>query len=185
MVAPSVLAFRREHPGLEPQILTSGADVAGQLRSGRLDVVFQEEPVAGRGLATSQVATMARSVWCGRGHPLYGSARIDAAALATVEFVAPPMGVDGIVPDGWPVQLPRRIGLVVDQVRVGVEVCLVEPLLAVLPDVLAAQHGDRLWQLPVDVVPSTPLFGICRQAVSSARSPALLLIEAVRRRAAA
>jgi DNA-binding transcriptional LysR family regulator len=96
------------------------------------------------------------------------------------EFVAPLPDAAGHTPEGWPVDLPRRIGLHVDQMRIGADVCASGELLAVLPDVIARTAGGSLLRrLPVDIVPATPLF-VCRRSAPEAAPRVDAVVEAVR-----
>lgn len=180
-VAPALMRMRREHPLIEPRITTHPlAQVPPMLLRGALDVAFQESNLVCDGLVSTRIATIRRSVYCGRNHRLFDAKRIDARDLSNAEFVAPPPDETGIIPDGWPVGRPRRIGLTTDQLRVGVELCLQGSLLAVLPDALIdAQPLGQLRRLTVAVAPSE-LYAAHRRRLGARPSAAMDLVDTVR-----
>lgn len=180
MVAPAVLRLRREHPGIRARLVTHlSGDIAADLLRGALDVAFQEVPIQRSGLTTHNVGSLKRSVYCGPHHELFGVAGVDPATLEEQEFVAPPPLPDGTTPDGWPIERPRRIALTTDQLRVGLEICLEQPLLAVLPDALAEARSDNLWRLDAVPIPATPVYAAYRTVLGPRKSPAARLVELV------
>jgi DNA-binding transcriptional LysR family regulator len=179
-VAPALVQMRHEHPRLEPTIATRNpASVPQDLLRGSLDVAFQEACVTRDGLTTTRVARIQRGVYCGRKHPLFDARRVTERDLAKAEFVAPPHDPDGVVPDGWPVDKPRRIALTTDQLRVGVDLCETAPLLAVLPDALVSARGGSLRRLPVAFVPPAELFATHRRVLGPRLSAAVDLVARV------
>lgn len=74
----------------------------------------------------------------------------------------------GLTQESWPATLDRRVGMVVDQLWTGLQVCASGELLAVLPDVVASSelYRDRLHRLPVDLVPPTELFALHRSTIA-------------------
>lgn len=180
LVAPAIERLRSEHPDLMPMLLTRSPDKApADLLSGKLDVAFQEVSVQHRSLVTRVVGNLGRSVYCGRRHPLYLAEELTTAALQEAEFVTPPAGTDGVAPDGWPAELERKVALIVDQLRVGLELCVDQPLLAVLPDVLAETRGKDLRRLGTVPIPATPVYAIYRTVLGLKPSAAVALAEIV------
>ncbi|MCK5943024.1 MAG: LysR family transcriptional regulator [Planctomycetes bacterium] len=187
VVAPAVLRLREEHPGVEPQLLTRPADrTANLLLRGQLDIAFQESPLQARGLTVAQVGELTRAVYCGRRHPLFGVAprRVRAARIEAAEFVAPPTEPGGFTPDGWPVERPRRVALTCDQLRVGLELCLEQPLLAVLPDALAETRPDELRRLDAVPIAPSPVYAAHRERLGARLPAAARLVELVQTRPA-
>ncbi len=178
-VAPAIGRFLVLHPELLPQVLTrSPGEVAADLLAGRIDIAFQESPAHLEGLVVDRVATLTRGVYCSRNHPLFARRTVRSADVEGQAFVAPPPASDGLPPDGWPPQRPRRIAAVVDQLRVGVEICSQLPLLAVLPDILVASRHD-LRRLPVELVAASPRFAIRRRALTARPAVAAQFLAAV------
>lgn len=182
-VAPALAELRRKHVRLLPELHTRGAgEVAKDLLRGRLDVSFQEVAVAADGLITTPLGAIARGIYCGRRHPLFAKQRVTANDLEQAEFVVPPADEQGVSADGWPIERPRRVGMVVDLLRVGLEVCRLLPLLAVLPDVLVAASPTGLRRLPSNLVPPSRLFATHRRVLAAKPTLALQLVESVRER---
>ena len=84
--------------------------------------------------------------------------------------------------DGWPVDSPRRFGMHVDQMRIGLEVCAAGRLLGVFPDPVARSFREGvLHRLPIEVVPPTRMFAAHRPSLGL-DSRAQHVLEAVRAR---
>ncbi len=169
VVAPAVQRLLVGHPGVQPTIVTPEGDLAAALRTGRYDIVFQEQPLHARDLETRVAGELTRGVYCGRAHPWF-AAQPHPDELADAAFVAPPCGADGLCPDGWPASRPRRVAVTVDQLRVGIDLCRTSPWLAVLPDALARHHPAELRRLPFDFVPPGTLHAICRRRLTPTRN---------------
>ncbi|MCA8963908.1 MAG: LysR family transcriptional regulator [Planctomycetes bacterium] len=183
IVAPALIELRRRYPELLPQVVTrSMGDTGADLLRGRLDIAFQEQALARPGLTVTRVGTVVRGVYCGRRHPLFAARKVAVGDLVAHEFVAPPPDESGRPLDGWPDEIPRRVGLVVDQLRIGLELCCAEPLLAVLPEALADERGDALRRLPLELIPATPLFAMHRQVLRNRPSLAAEFVQLVRER---
>lgn len=176
-VAPALHQLMQAHPRIQPSIVTPPlADIAVGLRSGRLDIAFVEPTLHGSELVTIRVGTLSRGIWCGPAHPLFGVDQVPENYLTDAAFVAPPPDADGHATDGWPSTRTRRVALTVDQLRVGLEMCCRLPLLAVLPDKLAAAHEGRLHRLPFDFLPGTEVLALHRRHLSSKPSPVSALL---------
>ncbi|MCR9245926.1 MAG: LysR family transcriptional regulator [bacterium] len=181
IVAPRLAELRQRHPDLVPQIFSPDHQATPQhLLRGALDIAFQETEVSQPGLVTERVCEIGRGVYCGRSHSLFDKPDVTAEDLHGAEFVAPPGDGTRESIDGWPGTIPRTIAMVVDQVRVGLEVCAALPLLAVLPHVLAEERGDALRRLPIDVIPAGELYAIYRRPLGARSTPATELVALLR-----
>lgn len=178
-VVPALRQLQHRHPHLQPQLLTRpGERLTADLLRGAVDVAFLERRLAHRGLETRRVARLPRAVYCGRRHPWYGRRDVPLAELATQEFVGPP-AEDPHDGDGWPPGSERRVTWTIDLLRVGVEVCTTEPLLAVLPDALAARRGDALHRLGDQGIVDGELFAVHRRVLRGHRPPGVELADLV------
>ncbi|MFK7739114.1 MAG: LysR family transcriptional regulator [Planctomycetota bacterium] len=183
-VAPAVLRLRSEHPGVAPELVTRPVQAtANLLQRGTLDVAFQEEAVQDRGLTTQRVGSLSRGIYCGRHHELFDVASRDIRSeqLERVEFVAPPILEDGTTPDGWPPDRPRKVALTTDQLRIGLELCISQPLLAVLPDAIAEPRRGDLRRIDAIAIEPSPVFAVHREVLGPKPSAAARLAELVRR----
>ncbi|MFN3242795.1 MAG: LysR substrate-binding domain-containing protein [Planctomycetota bacterium] len=178
LVAPAVQRLRQEHPEVVPQLLTRPLGVIlTELMRGELDVAFQEDPIQHDSLTVRRIADLTRAVYVPRGHALFDEGDLQPARLADLDFVAPPQLRDGTTPDGWPPELQRRIAVTADQLRVGLELCLTQGMLAVLPDVLAAQHGGDLRRVEAVSIAPTPVFAVHRTVLGRGPTAASRLVE--------
>jgi DNA-binding transcriptional LysR family regulator len=171
VLVPALAAMRGAHPLLQPRVSTPApGDVAQAIRRGQIDIAFHGVDRSlhdAAGLRTVALGAVRAHVYCGRGHPLFGRARVPRSRLVRFPFVAPPVDASGHPLDGWPVATPRQVALQVDQLRVGLEICLRGDLLAVLPEWLAEQPPvhDLLWRLPCPGIADDALFATCRHAL--------------------
>lgn len=170
LVVPALDRLRLDHPGLLPIVSSpDSAEIAGALRRGDLDIAFHGplSDAAPHGLTTTSLGTVASRVYAGRGHPLFGRRRVPRETIVAAAFVCPPNDSAGRPLDGWPVDVPRQVAMMVDQMRVGVEICLRGALLAVLPDMLAQTHplAEHLWPLPFEGLADAPLLATVRQKI--------------------
>ncbi len=83
--------------------------------------------------------------------------------------------------DGWPVDLPRRIGMRITMLYTNLHVCLSGRFVTVLPDVVAAEHleAGRLRRLPLDLIAPIPVYS-ARRRTDGDNTVAAHVIEAVR-----
>ena len=171
VLVPALGAIRRAHPGLLPQLLTPAVGEIGPgLRRGRIDIAFHGPDASLHGatdLETVALGAVRNSIYCGKGHPLFGRRRVSAKTLLQHAFVAPPLDAAGRALDGWPTEVPRQVALQVDQLRVGLEICLRGDLLAVLPQWLAEQTpvAPLLCRLPFDGIAAEALFATYRREI--------------------
>lgn len=177
-VLPALRSLKDEHPGFVPSISSGGTDLAKRLVRGEVEISFQSQPLGHPELQTTSLGSERSSVWCAPGHPLAEVESVKLEEVVEHEFLGPPADPSGRVPDFWPEDHPRRIGLTVDQMRIGRDACLATGLLAVLPDVVA--EGSGLIRLPLEgVLPPTAIYATHRRDVGPG-DPAALILEAVR-----
>ena len=163
-VIPALEELRKEHPELVPTVQTvQPLEAVPMVLRGATDVIFHSTTLVHPGLITVHLGDESCGIYCGPGHPLFRKRKVDLDALLEHAFVAPPPDVYGDTLEGWPTEIPRRVGMHVDQMRVGCEVCASGLLLAVLPDVIAKSFGRAsLRRLPVDLIRPTHLFATYR-----------------------
>ena len=179
---PALEHLQQEYPGFVPILLSfQAADIVPNLLAGRIDAAFLSEEVDDPRVDRHPLGHSPCGLWVGRGHPLFETSPSLPEVLAH-PFVAPPPLDAGGVDEGWPPEHPRKIGVHVDQMRIGLDLCLSGRFIAVLPDEVARPHAEdaRLWKLPLDLIPDVPLFAYTRKRLRG-ESMADLLVEAVRR----
>lgn len=171
-----------QHRDLVPHVSAAAPDrVAGQLLRGEIDAAFLSLPLRHPGLCTEHLGRATSGVYCGRDHPLHGVATASLEQLVAHPFVAPGPLPDGQTHEGWPADIPRNIAMFADRMQLGAEICSHGRLLAVLPDGVARQWGDRLFRLPIDLVTPTELFAMTRpELMQGTRAKAI--VDAVRKR---
>lgn len=163
-VMRALARLQAELPGMRPHLVTPDpATVADALLRGDLDLVVGSFPVVHEGLDMQRLWTAKSAVYCGESSPLFGRTDVGIEELISHPFVSPPGNNDG-----WPMTLRRQVAFVADRMEAGVRMCAETPLLAVLPDAIALDSGLRLHRIPVESLPSTPVFAILP---SAARSP--------------
>lgn len=162
---PGLQRLRQEQPDLVPHVLDQeGREVGSMLLRGEADVAFVTQPIVHGQLTKLHLGAAPSGIYCGPGHPLFGAREVTPPQVLAHPFVTLSADERGLPQEPWPATLDRRIGLVVSQMWTGLEVCARGELLAVLPDVVAgsALHRERLFRLPLDVVPPTELFALHR-----------------------
>ena len=184
LVVPALLELKRRHPALQPihQNLTT-VDANALLARGQLDLALYYEQVTAPDLVIERLGSLGSAVYCGRDHPLFGVRRVTRRALLEHEFSIPTVGDTGRVRDGWPPDLPRRIGMQITMLRSNLQVALSGLLLTVLPDVSAAPHLARgeLRRFAAPRLPPIEVYA-ARHASRPHRGGAEALIEAIRAR---
>jgi DNA-binding transcriptional LysR family regulator len=164
-VLPGLRRLRQQHPELVPHVLEhDDHEVASLLLRGELDVAFVTRPAPHGQLTKLHLGSVPRGIYCGPGHPLHGARAVGLEQVLAHAFVALAPDERGLSLEGWPAALDRRVSLVVSQLATGLEVCAGGELLAVLPDAVgdSALHHERLYRLPLDVIPATDLFALHR-----------------------
>lgn len=161
-VLPVVSWLRTRHPALVPRIITASASEARRrLLDGSLDVALLDDPEPDGDLVIRHWVSISYGVYCGPGHPLFSRRRVTLAQILEHPFVAPPDGVG----DHWAPHLPRRIGLEMTQLELGVRACAGGGYLAVLPSVVVESLPTRLRRLPVKLPSETALHIVHRRDV--------------------
>ena len=186
-VLPALLALRGEHPALVPRIGNHMTREANDLLArGLLDVAFYYDAQVHDALVIERLGASSASVYCGRGHPLFKRKRIPLEDVLAHPFSVPQIGEKGMPMDGWPVDVPREIGMQITLLGTNLEVALSGQLLTVLPDVSAFPFVEegRLVRLPHDLIAPVELYA-ARRRKEVAASAGEVVIEAVRRRIAA
>ena len=163
-LVPALAELQRDHPKLMAQIESETKDVTQRLLSGRTDLFLSSAAFSHPRLEIELLGTVHSSVYCGTEHPLCGRDPIELDDLASYPFVAPPPDERGTPQDGWPVHLPRMIGMLVDRMRIGCAVCAHAHLLAVLPDPIAMEYGQgAVHRLPIDIIPPAQVYAVRRR----------------------
>lgn len=182
-VLPGLLRLKRTHPGLVPALATHRTTEANdRLVQGLLDVAFYYEVHTHPDLIIERLGETTSSVYCGVAHPLFSVASPTLEAITAHEFSVPAVGDSGLSMDGWPAEIPRRVGMQIWLLTTNLEVCLSGALLTVLPDVTALPWVQRglLRRLAEPGLPPTPLYA-ARHRAALARSAPLAAIELVGR----
>lgn len=172
-VLPALAALTREHPHLEPRVLSLPTPAINDaLRQGKIDVGVNDAPFPADDITHVELFPVAHALCCGPGHALFGKTRVKAEELAQHPFVAPTPIDGGVVPDRWPADRPRRIGLFASQLQVGLDACASGAYLAVLPWSIAARAG--LHRIPVKGIEASRLYAIHRPSLDHGRTEALV-----------
>ncbi|MBA3394130.1 MAG: LysR family transcriptional regulator [Deltaproteobacteria bacterium] len=183
LVIPALLELKRVRTDLVPEHFNIGpAEANALLVRGRLDAAFYYEEVTAEDVVVRRLGQLGASVYCGRGHPLFASRRVARVDVLAMPFSVPRIGDSGRVRDGWPSEVPRKIGMRIELLRSNLVVALSGAMLTVLPDVTAAPHvaTGELRRLPVLDVPAIDVF-VARHHSALGRKPVELMIEAVER----
>ncbi len=183
LVIPALLELKRVRADLIPEHFNIGpAEANALLVRGRLDAAFYYEEVTAEDVVVGRLGQLGASVYCGRGHPLFGSRRVARADVLAMPFSVPRIGDSGRVRDGWPSEVPRKIGMRIELLRSNLVVALSGAMLTVLPDVTASPHvaTGELRRLAVLDIPAIDVF-VARHHSALGRKPVELMIEAVER----
>lgn len=175
-VLPATLQMREQHPNLNLNLSTDLSDVVRRLLSGKLDIAFLSKRLSHPRLRTEELGLARAGVYCSSIHPLFSKPSTTLQEVLEHDFVAPPGDETGTPTDGWPQTTTRRIALQVDSMLLGCEACFAKPFLIVLPDLVADNLGrGKLRRLPVDIVPSAPLFATLRPPLAESTAAELLM----------
>jgi len=180
-VLPALLSLREAHPDLVPVMGNmTPADANQALVRGEIDAAFYYDPLTHDALSIDRIGQATASVYCGRGHPLFGRKRVSMKTLQAHPFSVPAIGDRGVSMDGWPVEVPRQIGMHITLLTTNVEVSLGGQMLTVLPDVAAYAHvaQDKLHRLPLEIVPPVQLFA-ARRATDTVEGASTAVVDAV------
>jgi DNA-binding transcriptional LysR family regulator len=173
-VLPAFRLLREDYPGIVPHVRSlAPGQVQPLLLDGGLDIALSNVAEARPEVVITKLGELTYSVYAGDDHPLALRMDMSADDLTPYPFVGPPEHLA----DHWPPHLERQLGMIVEQLHVGVQACAVDGFLAVLPDVVARDYrGDGLLvRLPVEVVPPQPLYAITRRATAEPRRIELVL----------
>lgn len=180
-VVPALIHLKGEHPALLPEHAVLGpAEAATLLVRGLLDVAFWYEDVTTEEIVVERLGQIGASIYCGRGHPLFATKKPSLADVLAHPFSVPRIGDTGRVQDGWPSDVPRKIGMRITMLRSNLQVARSGRLVTVLPDVTAAPHeaSGELRRLPVLELAPIEIFA-ARHAAALGRRPGQLAIDAV------
>jgi DNA-binding transcriptional LysR family regulator len=181
-VLPAVLRLKRMQPRFVPVLENHHHRQANELLvRGHLDVAFYYDALAHEGLTIELLGTATAHVYCGKEHPLFGVEEPTLEKLLQHPFSVPQLGDNGLPMDGWPVDVPREVGMRITLLATNLEVCLSGQLLTVLPDVVARHHlaEGRIRKLPFDVISPIELYSARRDRDGEGTSAAAI-IEAVK-----
>lgn len=168
-VVPAVIDLYRTHPEVIPEHLNLGTAEANALLSrGQLDIAFYYEDVTHPHVLVEPLGELPTSIYCGRSHPLFRKRRVTRSDLLEYAFSVPQIGDTGRVLDGWPSEIPRRVGMRITMLRSNLQVSLSGALLTVLPDVTAAPHAEKreLRRLDAIVPPAVEVFSARHESAS-------------------
>lgn len=158
--------IRRAYPRLVPHLLTPRpATAASDLLRGDLDLIVASFVIRAEGIETQVLGHDTNGIYCGPGHPLHGR-QPGLDVVLEHPFAAPPADATGATPEGWPPDVGRNVGMVLDRITSGLAICGQGDLLTVLPDALAATD-PRLHRLDLDIIPPTPVVAMSRTRLGS------------------
>lgn len=183
LVLPAMIELKRAHPTVVPEHFNIGpTDANSLLVRGKLEVAFYYEEVTAENVIVERLGPLGASVYCGRTHRLFARGKVTRQDILAEPFSVPRVGESGRVRDGWPTEVPRKIGMRIELLRSNLVVSLSGTLLTVLPDVTAAPHvaAGELRRLPAIELPPIDVF-VARHQATLGRRPTELLIEAVTR----
>lgn len=164
-VLPALLALQKERPAVVPCMTTlSSKDANRQLVSGQIEVAFYYDATAMPGIECRRIGSLTNSLYCGKGHPLFAAKSANLRAVVEHEFSVAAIGDRGTPMDGWPVEVPRKVGFQITMLSTNLRVALSGRFVCVLPDVVAQQdlRAGRLRRLPPAPVPETAVYAACR-----------------------
>jgi DNA-binding transcriptional LysR family regulator len=181
-VLPALLEMRERRPAVIPCLSTLLSREANrQLANGQIEVAFYYDATSMEGVVCRKIGSLANSVFCGKGHPLFGKKGVALTDLGDHPFSVAAIGDRGTPMDGWPVEAKRKIGFQILMLSTNFRVALSGRMVCVLPDVVAHDEckAGRLWRLDPDPVPDTDVFAACREedASSSFTSEVIAMVE--------
>lgn len=184
-VLPALRRLRETFPDLVPHLKSaSESAIERMLSEGGIDIAIVDgvtwaaKDTQGKGdsradIRVTKLGEIGYSVYSGLDHPLTAQLEVTLEDVLSHPFVGPP---EHLV-DHWPLDLPRRLGMVVEQVHVAAHCCAIDGMLAVLPDFVANTYRGEgeLVRLPVDVVKPQPLYAVSRRAATEPKRINLVL----------
>jgi DNA-binding transcriptional LysR family regulator len=181
---PALQRLRKRHSQLVPHVVgVPASEVAGRLTRSEIDVALVFEAQPQHGLEVELLGHATNGVYCGRGHPLHGRADASLDEVLRHAFAAPEPQAGTPALDSWPAHLRRRIALYATLLDPAIAACEDGELLAVLPDDMVRRvlRGNHLHRVPVEVVPSTPLYAMYRTRRNGRRSRVTTFLDEVKR----
>ena len=173
-----MLKLKQTHEDLTPNLLLRKTTEAHDgLVRGNMDVAFYYEAMTHEHLEITHLGHLHARVYCGRTHPLFKKRRLTQEDVLMHSFSVPQAGDSGLVQDGWPVELPRKIGMRISMLSSNLAVCLSGQFLTVLPSVVAAEHlkTKNLRELPLNVVDPIAVYGARRKSDGENMASALVM----------
>ncbi len=164
-VLPALLDVQRDRPLVVPCMTTlSSKEANRQLASGQVEVAFYYDATSMPGIACRRIGALSNSLYCGKAHPLFTEKTVTLATIADHELSVAGIGDRGTPMDGWPVEVPRKVGFQITMLSTNLRVALSGRFVCVLPDVVAEAdfRAGRLRRLPPTPVPDTDVFAACR-----------------------
>ncbi|MBX3128115.1 MAG: LysR family transcriptional regulator [Polyangiaceae bacterium] len=164
-VLPALLELSKQHHAIVPCLNTlTSRDANQRLGNGTIEVAFYYDATAQAGISCRKIGQLANSLYCGKGHPLFGR-RATLSEVLEHPFSVPAIGDRGTPMDNWPVEVARKIGLQIFMLSTNRAVALSGRFVTVLPDVVAEPEvrARRLYRVPVNVMPDTDVYAACRE----------------------
>lgn len=152
-----------------------------QLLSGALDLAFNQRPQPADGIVIEPFMESSNAVYCGTNHELAARTFVNTELVMRHAFVAGIDG-DGIVVDGWPPALRRKVVASVPRLQAAVEACAFGGLLACLPVHVAEPYCERglLVRVPIsELGPS--MFFVARRTPVNDQDRHTAILEVLRR----
>lgn len=173
-VLPALRRLREAFPEVVPHLKGAGPSAVDRLLlEGGLDIAIVDgadlasRDVSPRGdsraeLRVTKLGELGFSIYAGADHPLVAQLDVTLDDIIHHPFVGAPDHLS----DHWPPDVPRKLGMVVEQLHVAVQACALDGMLAALPDVVAsAYRGEgELLRLPIDLLPPQTVYAVSRKA---------------------
>jgi DNA-binding transcriptional LysR family regulator len=181
-VLPALLELKNEKPGVIPCLTTlQSRDANRQLMSGQIEVAFYYDATTMPGITCRRIGSLTNGLYCGQGHPLFGKKSVSLTDIVEHDFSVASIGDRGTPMDGWPVEVPRRVGFQIMMLSTNQRVALSGRFVCVLPDVVAHTEwkAGRLFRFDPSPVPETAVYAACREedSASSFTSEAIGRVE--------
>ncbi len=170
-VLPALRRLREPYPEIVPHLTSKSSPVCEKLLAeGGLDIAIVDHVTTSahdKSMRVTKLGDLTYSIYSGLDHPLAAMLEVTVEDVLQHPFVGPPQHLV----DHWPPDMTRKMGMIVEQLHVGVQACALDGMLAVLPDVVAASYRGEgeLVRLPVEIVPPHPLYAVSRSAASEPR----------------
>lgn len=180
-LVPAIAELQRSHPDLIPHFYTMEPDqVEAGLLQGRFDLAFVDRMRADRDLRVEPLGPTPLHIYCGPSHPLRQVAHPSMEEVLAHRFVLPSVGQR----DGWPPELPRRVGAVSSTLSWAVDLCAHTELLALLPELVESMflQSRALQRVPFSwPIADDRIYAVLRKTGKRASSAETLLSAVLRR----